>query len=274
LQEFARGLHGTKYNDSTSLFARPAETMRRELLTDFPEQGMPLSSLLAEEGRLDEALELAEKSTKVAAAEALADTAMTLLEASTLPAQTERIEKLLRGALDQHKRPAALLTALARVLTMEKRYREAISLLREALEKEPGSVEALRNLSLQLALQRIKLTEALELVQKAIRIAGPSPALLDTRAVACLALSQPDKARQDIEAALLQNQSPIYYYHLFRACLALGDKKVAREAASATGSASAALRRALAKPVAPGAPRVGMAPAGAALRQTAAKRSE
>jgi tetratricopeptide (TPR) repeat protein len=230
LQEFARGLHGTKYNDSASLFGGPAETMRRELLTDFPEQGMPLAALLAEEGRLDEALELAEKSVKAASAEALSDTAMALLEASTLPAQTERIEKLLRGALEQQKRPAVLLTALARVLTMEKRYREAISLLREALEKEPGSVEALRNLSMQLALQRIKLTEALELVQNGIRIAGPTPALLDTRALVYLALSQPDKARRDIEAALGQSQSPTYFYHYFRACAAEGEKKLAGEA--------------------------------------------
>ncbi len=227
LQGFAGGMRGTNTADAASVFRRPAEAMRRELLPNFPEQGVPLAALLADEGRLAEALELLEKSAAKATPEAVQDAVLTLLQAGCSPPQLERLEKLLRSSIRERKRPPALLTALSHVLTAQKRYREGMSLLREVLEHEPKNVDALRDLATQLALERIKLSEAQRLVQRAIEIAGPSPALLDARALVYLSLSQPDKACRDLETALRQQPHPVYFYHYWRACVAQGEEKLA-----------------------------------------------
>ena len=247
LQELARGLRGTKHSDTTSLFSRPAEAMRRELLPDFPEQGIALAALLASDGRIDEAFLVAEKSWSAASADMLRDAAAIMLDASATPAHMARLEKLLRTALTQHKRAPPLLIALANVLSRQERPRESAALLREVLERDDANVEAMRALAVQLALERLKLAEAMKLVAKAITLSGASVALLDARAIVHLAMSRPEKAAADLEIILAQEQNPVVLYHYYRACSAMGKKEIA--AAALTKARNLGLRPELLHPL-------------------------
>jgi cellulose synthase operon protein C len=58
----------------------------------------------------------------------------------------------------------------------------AIAAYRQVLEREPNNIVALNNLAWTLASDSQKAAEALELVERAINLAGPMDDLLDTRA--------------------------------------------------------------------------------------------
>jgi predicted Zn-dependent protease len=132
--------------------------------------------------------------------------------------------------MEKFDRPVALLLAMARLRMTQRRFDEAESLLREGIGKEGSNVTCLASLALLLAHQHSYVDEALPLVERAIAVAGPAPELLDTRAMVYLALSQPDKARKDLDSAISQRPNPLWYYHKAKACSAMGDKKGAKEA--------------------------------------------
>ena len=80
------------------------------------------------------------------------------------------------------------------------------------------NVEALNNLSWQLALVGQSFDEALALIDRALGIAGPNPTLLDTSAVILTQLSRFDDAVEALrEAVRSQPEKAICYFHLARA---------------------------------------------------------
>ena len=95
------------------------------------------------------------------------------------------------------------------------KYAEAEAIYRQSLAANKDNVEALNNLAWQLALRDQKSEESLALVDRAIDIAGPNPALLDTRAVVLMQLSRADKALEDILQAVSSDpDKPVRYFHL------------------------------------------------------------
>jgi tetratricopeptide (TPR) repeat protein len=116
------------------------------------------------------------------------------------------------------------------LLALTGRRDEAVALHRRLLEQDPNAVQVLNNLAWILALTGGDSSEALDLIDRAIRIAGPLPALLDTRAVVRLAHGQPTQAVEDLAIAIGSEPRPTYYVHLARARLAAGDRAGAVEA--------------------------------------------
>jgi tetratricopeptide (TPR) repeat protein len=74
------------------------------------------------------------------------------------------------------------------------------------------------------------LDEALELINRAIDLAGPSATLLDTRACVYQALGRTDDALADLSAAIARQPSAVWYFHAAIARRAAGDKSATREA--------------------------------------------
>lgn len=96
-------------------------------------------------------------------------------------------------------------------------YRDAEENYREVLQKTKGSTTvaagAMNNLAVLLALQGIKLDEALKLVNQAIDIYGPAGAVLDSRASVYLAMGDTEKALTDLNRALAEDESPVWLFH-------------------------------------------------------------
>src|SRR5262249_47213821 len=82
---------------------------------------------------------------------------------------------------------------------------------RTALARGGRNPVALNNLAWLLAQKQGKAKEALELIEEAIKIAGPRGELLDTRASVYIALNRAGPALQDLEAALADGQVPTRY---------------------------------------------------------------
>ena len=79
---------------------------------------------------------------------------------------------------------------------------------------------ALNNLAWMIAIkQEGKGAEALQMLDRAIDVAGPPRPLLDTRAVIHMKMGRSDLAISDLEAAIADNPIAPMYFHLAQAFL-------------------------------------------------------
>jgi len=76
-------------------------------------------------------------------------------------------------------------------------------------------------------------SDALDLVNKAIRLKGPLPDFLDTRGVVYLTAGEPRSAIADFEAALASQPTGPKYFHLAQAYLKVNDKEKAKKSLEA-----------------------------------------
>jgi len=128
-----------------------------------------------------------------------------------------------------HKGPPKLQILLADLRSTQGRHEEAEQIYRALLEKDKKNVAVMNNLAFSLAVRRVKLKEALALMEQAIELAGPIGNLLDTRAVVLLAMDNPAEALADLNDALAQAPSAARYFHRAQVDAQLGDKPAAKE---------------------------------------------
>jgi tetratricopeptide (TPR) repeat protein len=143
---------------------------------------------------------------------------------------------------------AKLHSALAERRYKESHFDEAEATYRKAVDVATNQknqrvlMEALNNLAFVLALADDdgKKSEALSLINQAIKLAGPNPkpTFFDTRGVIYLAMHRPDLAIQDLEKAVASDPAAANYFHLAQAYQAArrpGDAAAAIEKANEVG---------------------------------------
>ena len=174
---------------------------------------------MARQDRPQEALDLFEPLIKTWRTEAVALAGVAIYKSRTITEpQRRKVEAWLQEKVVQKPDNLVLNTKLADLRTLQGNYPEAESVYRRSLGPNRDNVEALNSLAWQLALRDKNSPEALELIDRALDIAGPNPVLLDTRAVVLMQLNQGYKAVEAIrEAVSLQPDKPIRYFHLARA---------------------------------------------------------
>jgi Tfp pilus assembly protein PilF len=151
--------------------------------------------------------------------------------------QQQRVERWLVSALTRQPSSPMVRAALADLHNDRGRYAEAVAGYREVLQAGGRRVEVLNNLAYLLALTEDRTTEALELVNAAIDVAGPHPELLDTSAVVHLKRNRPTLAIRDLQQAIAASPSAMKYAHLAMAHAAAKDHAAAAQALrQATGA--------------------------------------
>ncbi|MCD4726618.1 MAG: tetratricopeptide repeat protein, partial [Pirellulales bacterium] len=104
-------------------------------------------------------------------------------------------------------------------------------LFRRVLTLKPTDVATLNNLATLLAEQPGKRQEALEYIDRAIRIVGPQSGLLDTKGMILVFDDKPDEAVPLLEEAAATPQAdPRYHFHLAVAYDRIGEAEKARAA--------------------------------------------
>ena len=88
----------------------------------------------------------------------------------------------------------------------------------------------MNNLAVLQALQGVKLDESLKLVNHAMELAGPLGAMLDSRATVYIAMNNPEKAIEDMKAAVADKETPVRLFHLAQAYALAGDNAKAKTA--------------------------------------------
>src|SRR5208337_232844 len=198
-----------------------------------PIRMLPLARVLGEQNRTQEALDLCEQAWKNCPPEAVAATSVAILSAgkNVTDEQWNRVELWLEDALRRLSSSVQVRLSLATLRNMQRRYNQSESIYREVLGGSPNNLEALNNLAWLLAFQAGNEHEALELIDRAIDIAGSNATLFDTRAVVYLQLGKTDLALQDLRSALAINpEKSVLYFHLGRALEMAGNAVEAREA--------------------------------------------
>ena len=129
--------------------------------------------------------------------------------------------------LFRRKRRTTRSCALAEVRFHQQRLSEVIALNQEMLRRDPKDALAQNNLAWLLALHEGKGQEALDMIQQAIKTAGPTMPLLDTRAVIFIALGQSTSAIRDLEDVVAEAPSANRLFHLARAYFVAGQRDAA-----------------------------------------------
>jgi tetratricopeptide (TPR) repeat protein len=213
-------------------YAAAAEKMYRALVAQRPRSTPMLVSFLARQGRVEEALDLGQSAGADCPPEVVANAVVSALHTEKAgPGTFRRVEGMLTRALERDPRSAALLMCLADFRNLQGRYADAIGIYRDALRRDPRSVVGLNNLAWLLAVFEGEGKEAIQLVERAIDVAGPLPELLDTRAVAWLALGKGEQAVADLKRALEDKpQLAASYFHLAQAYVRANNPGGARAA--------------------------------------------
>lgn len=197
-----------------------------------PEAGLVLAAFLARRERIDEALDLCEAAAATCRPQAVAQVSVGVIRAGRAQAgQVKRVEERLLAALGQAEGPAAtaLSISLADLRDYQERYADAAAIYRRLIESDERNIVALNNLAWLTSFLQGERDGSLSLIDRAIRLRGPLPDLLDTRAVVRLNLGRPREAIKDLERALSEAPNASMYMHLALAYLKVEDKDQAAD---------------------------------------------
>ena len=104
--------------------------------------------------------------------------------------------------LQRDAQSVPLLVAKAILRDFEGQYDAAETIYRDILAKEPDNPTVLNNLAVLLSLQDKNVDEASKLIDLAIQKVGPTPGLLDSRAMVRMAMGKPELALADLRQAI------------------------------------------------------------------------
>ena len=176
-----------------------------------------LAGHLMRRGRVPEALAICERAWQTCPPEQVAAiSVLTLRSGRGSPEQYQQVERWLTAA--RQKKPESWLYTefLAELEDGRGRYDKALELYRETIRQDPRNVVALNNAAFILAFTGTG-GEALEMIDRAIGVAGQVGELLDTRAVVQLRQGHAALAVADMQQATTQKQSSSFYFHLAQA---------------------------------------------------------
>jgi tetratricopeptide (TPR) repeat protein len=208
--------------DKEKIF-RHAEEMYRDLVKRYgkPESHLRLAEFLGRRGRVREALDECERAgSREASQEAVVTAVSALRGGHPVREDYQRVEGWLLAAAKKGQNAPIYLALLADLNDLRGDYRRAIAFNRDALRRSPDNVVVLNNLALLLALSQEGGEEALGYITRAVDVAGPLPALLDTRGTVLLSLGKAELAVPDFERAVALRPTPGGYFRLARARLA------------------------------------------------------
>jgi tetratricopeptide (TPR) repeat protein len=201
-----------------------AETLIRQFVAQSKQRdsALALVRFLISQKKHREALDLCEQAWATCSDIAVADACLQALGGmASDPSALQRVETQLQAAKAKHPDHLELQVALATVRSFQGRYDDAIELYRKVLEKNPSCVAALNNLAWLLALGGGQNAgQALALADRAVELSGHSSGMLDTRAIAALAVRKSDTVQQairDLESITEQARTATTYFHLAQA---------------------------------------------------------
>ena len=141
-----------------------------------------------------------------------------LLSVGSVPEElAEQGDEALSAIGSSNENDAELLLSIADMWLAQKKSNKAIDAYRKIVKLKPNDVVALNNLAILLGEQPDGTTEALSLIDQAIRIAGKQPLLLDSKAAILMLASRVDEAIPILEIAASATEDPRVLFHLYLA---------------------------------------------------------
>jgi tetratricopeptide (TPR) repeat protein len=215
----------------------PAKELLTELAERVPGGNLPLAGFYGRRGSIDDALDQCEIALEDAPATSVLSTAVDVLRKnrdSAKPTHYERVRRWFALAREKSPQSKPLQLHLASFLDLQGKYDELVALYREFLAADDVTDQeravVYNNLAFILAAGKGSGEEALEMINSAIRVLGPTPELLDTRAVAFMATGDCKSAITDLRHAIADNPTAVKYFHLALAHYRCNDERSAARA--------------------------------------------
>jgi tetratricopeptide (TPR) repeat protein len=213
---------------------REAEQIWRGYMQAEPSGVIMLATTVGMYRPLDDAMQLLEDSLKFHTPRDVLVVGMEILRARKADAQDKHFTALGRwyqAAVKAAPQDPMLEMLIGDIYEIRGRLDKAEEQYRKVLARtdlDPMTRAHIgNNLAFILSTQRKNTDEAVELIEKAMEVYGPSSDLLDTRGVVYLAAGKPDKALADFREAVLI-PSAMKWVHLAFAQSALQDQEGAR----------------------------------------------
>ncbi len=151
--------------------------------------------------------------------------------------QTQMLDHWGQAALATSDNPRQLKMLLAELYDLQGHYDDVERIYRDLLAdpKATAVEQAIVDNNLAFILAAIdpspqRGAESQKLIERAIAVLGPTPELLDTRALAYLAQGKVEQAAADLRAAVVDKPTTSNYYHLAQVEKQLGNNDAARDA--------------------------------------------
>lgn len=193
-----------------------AESWYRKLMEISPDAYLLVAQALVDQGREEDAVSLG---LEVSGGKPTPNVAkvwarlLTVTDSTVEP--TQGIREALATVVSENQDNIELLQAEAVMQASRGDYEAAIASLRRILELAPNDALTLNNLATLLAERPNQRAEALELIEKAIGVAGRNPMFLDTKGTIYVKLEEAEQAIASLEEATAGRAPDArYYLHL------------------------------------------------------------
>jgi cellulose synthase operon protein C len=213
-----------------------AETLWRAYTKAYPPGVIALAECVGVYRDIDESFALLDKSIEHHPPQSILLVGMRILRARKSEAQPEHYQKLGKwytAASQSESSAPHLEMLLGDIWEMRGNLSEAEKVYRHVLARkdlDPVVRAGVgNNLAFILSTQNKNTDEAVQLIENAMEVYGPSSDLLDTRGVVYLAAGKPDRALADFREAVL-DPSAMKWVHLAFAHDALKEQEAARTA--------------------------------------------
>lgn len=202
------------YPEAEQLFKRFVE----ENKAARPQTVLALAAFYGRRGRTADALQVCDAARATVPAPVVGEVAVSALYAVPMPdpADATKVVGWLEAAAgkSQGKIRATLLQQLASLRNLQGEYAAAADLYRRALGEDEKDVLAMNNLAFLLSVREGKHDDALQVLDRAKKIIGPDPNLLDTEAIVRLKKGEVAAARKVLEEILAATPTASGYFHL------------------------------------------------------------
>ena len=210
---------------------KEAERWYRRLGELTPERYEVLALSLANQDRVKDAIIVCTEAAKSDDSSKPVRLMASILVSKKVSAEDfQTVEPYIEKALQQHGDDPDLLYGLSNVRIVQNRNHEAVGLLEKLLELQPENYLAMNNLATILAEQPDRRNDAIQHIDKAIEVAGPLKALLDTKGTILVLDGRPKDALPVLEEAASGSNDPRFYFHLAVAYYRLDQTEKARAA--------------------------------------------
>jgi tetratricopeptide (TPR) repeat protein len=202
------------YPEAEQLFKRFVE----ENKAARPQATLTLAAFYGRRGQTADALQVCDAARATVPAPVVGEVAIHALYAVPTPdpADVTKVAQWLGDAAgkSQGKTRAALFQQLASLRNLQGEYATAADLYHRALEEDGKDVLAMNNLAFLLSVREGKHDDALQMLDRAKKIIGPDPNLLDTEAIVRLKKGEVAAARKLLEEVLASTPTASGYFHL------------------------------------------------------------
>lgn len=214
-----------------------AERLLNDYMSQEPRGAIAMAAFVGRRGDVDKAFVLLEEARKNQPVTEILPVALEALRLHRDKASKEKYELLeawVQAGLQDEANAQHIKMLLAEIYDLQGRYADVIKTYKEVLANKDITLfqraQVQNNLAFILALSKENAAESLKMTNEAIQVLGPISDLLDTRALAYLAVGKPKEAVADLQTAIADAPSGGKYFHLALAEQQAGNLEGARAA--------------------------------------------